>query len=182
MSRDLTRLPHTLDPAKRTCRAIIETLKGRRAKYDYDPDLGLFKLKSLLPDGESFPLDFGFCTVHLWDDGDPLDIMVLSDEPGVTGSLLDVRLIGVVEAEQAEDGKVERNDRLVGVGALITMPSTVIAGIYYEPARRELDVLFRTDWLYRYFDVPEIEFERLAAAASKGAYFNANIRTSYRYR
>jgi inorganic pyrophosphatase len=118
MARDLTKLPHSLNPKKRTCSAIIETPKGHRTKYDYDTKLGVFSLKSVLPDGQAFPLDFGFVPSTLCDDGDPLDIMVLADEPGVTGSQLDVRLIGVIEIEEVAKAKKERNDRLLAVAAL----------------------------------------------------------------
>src|SRR4051812_15114938 len=103
--RDLTRLPHDLDRDAGECNAVIETPKGNRAKYNYDPDTGLFILKSLLPEGMSFPLDFGFVPSTLCDDGDPLDIMVLADEPCPIGALLRVRLIGVLEAEEKEHGK-----------------------------------------------------------------------------
>jgi inorganic pyrophosphatase len=112
---DLTKLPHQLDPKTAVCRAIIETPKGRRSKYDYDPKSRLFRLKTILPDGMSFPLDFGFVPSTLCDDGDPLDIMVLVDEASCVGALLDVRLIGVIEAQEVEDGKKERNDRLLAV-------------------------------------------------------------------
>jgi inorganic pyrophosphatase len=48
-------------------------------------------------------------------DGDPLDALVLMDEPAFTGCLVEARLIGVIEAEQTKDGKKERNDRLIAV-------------------------------------------------------------------
>ena len=51
------------------------------------------------------------------DDGDPLDALVLMDEPAFCGCLIESRLIGVIEAEQSEDGKTERNDRLIAVAA-----------------------------------------------------------------
>jgi inorganic pyrophosphatase len=62
-----------------------------------------------------FPFDFGFIPSTLGDDGDPLDIMVLMDAPAHVGCLIDVRLIGVIEARQIQDGKTESNDRLLGV-------------------------------------------------------------------
>jgi inorganic pyrophosphatase len=62
-----------------------------------------------------FPFDFGFIPSALGEDGDPLDIMVLMDEPTHVGCLVDVRLVGVIEADQTEDGKTETNDRLLGV-------------------------------------------------------------------
>lgn len=107
--------PNHWDPKKRSCKAIIETPKGRRNKFSYDPDFCLFKLGGLLAEGLSFPFDFGFIPSTLGDDGDPLDVMVLMDEPAHVGCLLDVRIIGVIEAEQTEDGKTTVNNRLIGV-------------------------------------------------------------------
>jgi inorganic pyrophosphatase len=112
---DLTLLPHQLDDKNCVCRAIIETPKGCRNKFDYDPDSGLFMLGGLLPEGMMFPFDFGFIPSTLGEDGDPLDIMVLMDAPAHVGCLIDVRIIGVIIAEQVEDGKSETNDRLLGV-------------------------------------------------------------------
>src|SRR5678816_2339384 len=112
---DLSKLPAQLDPKKRTCRAIIETPKGCRNKFDYDPDSSLFILGGLLPEGMIFPFDFGFIPSTLGDDGDPLDIMVLMDAPAQVGCLIDVRIVGIIEAKQIENGKTERNDRLLGV-------------------------------------------------------------------
>ena len=112
---DLTSLPLQLDAKSYVCRAIIETPKGCRNKFDYDPDSGLFMLGGLLPEGMMFPFDFGFIPSTLGEDGDPLDIMVLMDAPAHVGCLIDVRIIGVIMAEQIEDGKKESNDRLLGV-------------------------------------------------------------------
>ena len=112
---DLTALPHHLDTKTRICAAVIETPKGCRNKFDYDPESNLFKLGGLLPEGMMFPFDFGFRPSTLGDDGDPLDIMVLMDAPAHVGCLMEVRIIGIIEAEQTEDGKTESNDRLLGV-------------------------------------------------------------------
>lgn len=112
---DLTKLPHELDRRSGLCRAVIETPKGRRSKFDYDRETRLFRLKTILPEGMSFPLDFGFIPSTLCDDGDPLDVMVMVDEPSAVGALMQVRLIGVIEAEETEKGRTERNDRLLAV-------------------------------------------------------------------
>src|SRR5919112_451298 len=97
---------------------VIETPKGSHNKYNYDAKTGLFKLGGVLPAGASFPFDFGFVPSALGGDGDPLDVLVLMDEPAFTGCLVHVRLVGVVEAEQTErDGETTRNDRLIGVAA-----------------------------------------------------------------
>jgi inorganic pyrophosphatase len=112
---DLTALPNQLDATKGTCRAIIETPKGSRNKFDYDPDSNLFMLGGLLPAGMMFPFDFGFIPSTLGGDGDPLDILVFMDAPAHVGCLIEVRLIGIITAEQTEEGKKQSNDRLLGV-------------------------------------------------------------------
>jgi inorganic pyrophosphatase len=112
---DLTSFPLQFDETKKVCRAIIETPKGCRNKFDFDPASGLFKLGGLLPEGMMFPFDFGFIPSTLGDDGDPIDIMVLMDAPAHVGCLIEVRLIGIITAKQTEDGKTESNDRLLGV-------------------------------------------------------------------
>ena len=112
---DLTALPNELNPKKSQCRVIIETPKGKRNKFDYDPDSNLFKLGGLLPEGMMFPFDFGFVPSTLGGDGDPLDIMVLMDAPAHVGCLIEVRIIGVIEAKESSDDGMERNDRLLGV-------------------------------------------------------------------
>jgi inorganic pyrophosphatase len=111
---DLTHLANQFDPKKAICRIIIETPKGFRSKFKYDPDTNLFMLGGLLPEGMMFPFDFGFVPSTLGEDGDPLDVMVLMDAPAHVGCLIEVRVLGVIEAEQIEDGKTERNDRLLG--------------------------------------------------------------------
>ncbi|HWD99290.1 MAG TPA: inorganic diphosphatase [Bryobacteraceae bacterium] len=57
---DLTSFPNQLDSRKLECRAIIETPKNCRNKFDYDPESGLFELGGVLPEGMMFPYDFGF--------------------------------------------------------------------------------------------------------------------------
>jgi inorganic pyrophosphatase len=116
----LSRLPpvaHDGD-AKSLLRVIIETPQGSRNKFDYDDELGLFKLGGVLPAGAVFPFDFGFVPSTTGGDGDPLDVLVLMEEAAFTGCLVEARLLGVIEAEQTErDGKTTRNDRLVAVAA-----------------------------------------------------------------
>src|SRR5438270_8535606 len=112
---DLAVIANDWKRKKRECKAIIETPKGRRNKFDYDPKTRLFKLGGLLPEGLAFPFDFGFIPSTMADDGDPLDVMILMDEPAHVGCLLDVRIIGVIEAVEIENGKRTRNDRLIAV-------------------------------------------------------------------
>lgn len=112
---NLLKAPNKWNAKKRECKVIVETPKGRRNKFDYDPEYGLFALGGLLPEGLAFPFDFGFVPSTLGEDGDPLDVVILLDEPAHVGCVLDVRLIGVIEAEQSDKKKRERNDRLIAV-------------------------------------------------------------------
>ena len=96
---------------------VIDTPKGCRNKYAFDFSIKDYKLKSVLPNGAVFPFDFGSVPGTTADDGDPLDVLLLMDEPAFTGCLVRARLLGVIEAEQTSDGKMERNDRLIGVAA-----------------------------------------------------------------
>lgn len=113
--QDISRLPHHLDKAKHECQAIIETPKGRRNKFKYRAESALFSVSHLLPEGFTFPFDFGFIPSTAAEDGDPLDIIVLMDEAAHVGCLLDVRLIGVFKVVQTENGKRSQNDRLLAV-------------------------------------------------------------------
>lgn len=106
--------PHI--PDSDDVRVIIETPRGHRTKYAYDEETGLFALSGLLPAGAVFPYDFGFLPATRAGDGDPLDVLVLMEEPAFPGCLVRCRLIGVIQAEQTErDGEVMRNDRLLAV-------------------------------------------------------------------
>lgn len=105
-------IPHQLDRAKLTCRAIVETPAGSKVKYAFDRASGLFAASKLLPIGLAMPLDFGFVPATCSGDGDPLDLMVLSEAELAVGSLVTVRLLGAIEVEQGTS-KSERNDRLV---------------------------------------------------------------------
>ncbi len=97
---------------------VVETPKGSRNKFDYEPRLGVFALKKEMPAGHVFPFDFGFIPGTLGGDGDPLDVLVLMDDATYPGVLVDARLIGVFEADQTErDGARTENDRLVAVAA-----------------------------------------------------------------
>src|SRR5690348_4092595 len=109
--------PSKLDPNRKgkEVRVIIETPKGSRNKYAFDPKEAIFALKTVLPSGMTFPYDFGFVPSTLAEDGDPVDVLVLMDEPAFPGCLLKCRLIGIIEGEQGKGKERERNDRLVAV-------------------------------------------------------------------
>ncbi|HEY2780588.1 MAG TPA: inorganic diphosphatase [Steroidobacteraceae bacterium] len=112
---DPTRLPAVDSKDPDLTVVIIETPKGSRNKYAYDPDERVFALKKVLPAGMAFPYDFGFVPSTLGGDGDPLDVLVLMDEPAFPGCKLTCRIVGVIEGEQSNKKQTERNDRVVAV-------------------------------------------------------------------
>ena len=94
---------------------VVDTPKGSRNKYKFDEQHGQWRLSKVLPQGMSFPYDFGFIPSTRGEDGDPVDVLLLADEPSFPGCVVLARLIGVLEAEQTEGGQTIRNDRLVAV-------------------------------------------------------------------
>jgi inorganic pyrophosphatase len=94
---------------------VIETPKGSPNKLAFEPRYGTFVLKGVLPAGTVFPFDFGFVPSTRAEDGDPLDVLVLMDAPVFPGCIVPSRLLGVIEAEQTENGRTERSDRLLAV-------------------------------------------------------------------
>lgn len=110
----------TAQPGEELLQVVIETPRGSRNKYSFDPEQRVFRLKSALPAGMVFPFDFGFVPSTIGGDGDPLDVLVIMDDPAFAGCVLLVRLLGALEAEQTEKDKTSRahttrNDRLIAV-------------------------------------------------------------------
>lgn len=99
-----------------TVTVIVETPKGKGLKYDFEPSTGYFMLKKVMPAGLVFPFDFGFIPNTLGEDGDPLDVVVISELESFPGCAMECRIIGVLEASQKErDGKTMRNDRYLAI-------------------------------------------------------------------
>src|SRR5687768_14709593 len=95
---------------------VVETARGSRNKFRYDARRGVFTIAHVLPAGAVFPCDFGFVPSTRAGDGDPLDVLLLMDDAAFAGCVVASRLVGVIEAEQADgDGDPERNDRLLAV-------------------------------------------------------------------
>ena len=112
---DPTRLKPFDSDDKQKLRVVIETPKGSRNKFAFNPDEHVFELKKVLPSGMAFPYDFGFVPSTEADDGDPVDVLVLMDEAAFPGCVLTCRPIGVIEGEQGDKKDKERNDRIVAV-------------------------------------------------------------------
>jgi len=95
-----------------TIEVIVETPKGSQFKYKYDLKKEWFTVHKALPVGLIFPYDFGFIPDTEGDDGDPLDVLILSEFSFLQGSMIECRIIGSMKAEQTDGKKTIRNDRI----------------------------------------------------------------------
>jgi inorganic pyrophosphatase len=95
---------------------VVEAIRGSRSKFKYDERRRVFALDSVLPAGATYPFDFGFVPSTRGQDGDPIDVLILMDEPAFVGAIVPARLVGAIQAEQTEEnGKTVRNDRLIAI-------------------------------------------------------------------
>jgi inorganic pyrophosphatase len=98
-------------------RMIVEIPKNSGNKYEYDGKLGVFRLDRALYSPMHYPGDYGFIPGTLADDGDPLDVLALVEEPSFTGCMIEVRPVGILnmvdneEADQKIIAVPNRNPR-----------------------------------------------------------------------
>ncbi|HEY4047258.1 MAG TPA: inorganic diphosphatase [Acidobacteriaceae bacterium] len=144
---------------------IVETPRGSHNKYKFDQQTGRMKLSKVMPEGMMFPYDFGFLPGTKGEDGDPIDVLILNDEATFPACQIDCRLIGVIKANQTEQGKEKRNDRLIAVA----QASVLYAGVE-ELSDLEAAVLKQIeDFFVNYQKVREIDFKILAREGSRSA-------------
>ena len=74
---------------------IVEIPKGRRSKFELDKETGLIKLDRYLYSSSVYPGDYGFIPQTLAADDDPLDILVMVNEPTFSGCLIEARVVGM---------------------------------------------------------------------------------------
>jgi inorganic pyrophosphatase len=88
--------------------AVIEIPKGSRNKYEEDHETGTIWLDRTLFTATQYPADYGFVPDTLADDGDPLDVLVLLDEPTFPGCHIRARVVGLfrMQDEKGDDTKV----------------------------------------------------------------------------
>lgn len=90
-------------------RVVVDTPKGNRNKYKWDEELGIFRLAKVLPPGFAFPWNYGFLPRTRSDDGDPLDAILLMEEPVFCGCVVLARPRAILRMEADAD----RNDRII---------------------------------------------------------------------
>jgi len=92
---DLSRIP--AQPKPGLINVLIEIPAGSKNKYEFDKDLQALALDRVLSSSVQYPYDYGFVPNTLADDGDPLDGMVLMDQPTFPGCVIAARPIGMLE-------------------------------------------------------------------------------------
>ena len=144
----------------KTVTAMVESPKGFNQKFEYEPQERRFRLSKILPGGLVFPFDFGMIPGTKGEDGDPLDVIVISEVTTFPGCMIDCRIIGAFQAEQTErDGKKMRNDRFLGIpvvsqlfpgiSELAQLPESILNQLehffknYNEQAGKEFHVITR---------------------------------------
>ncbi len=106
---DLARIP--AQPKAGVVNVLIEIAGGSKNKYEFDKEMGALALDRVLYSSVRYPYDYGFIPNTLADDGDPLDGMVIMDEPTFPGCVIAARPIGMLEMIDGGD----RDEKLLCV-------------------------------------------------------------------
>lgn len=99
------------DKAPEIVNAIVEIPKDSKIKYELDKETGMLKLDRFLYSAVHYPGDYGFLPRTLWDDGDPMDIIILTNGPVYPMTLVKVRVIGVIRMKDGD----EEDDKIIAV-------------------------------------------------------------------
>lgn len=108
---DLSLIP--AQPKPGVINVLIEIPGGSKNKYEFDKELNAFALDRVLSSSVKYPYDYGFIPNTLADDGDPLDGMVMMDEPTFPGCIIAARPIGFLEMIDGGD----RDEKILCVPA-----------------------------------------------------------------
>lgn len=104
---EFARIPIGKD-APREVNVVVEIPRGSSNKIEYDMKLGAFRLDRVLYSPLFYPCEYGFIAQTMFEDGDPLDILVLAAQPTFTGCVMVARPIGVLKMgdDKGQDDKV----------------------------------------------------------------------------
>ena len=138
---------------------VVETPQGSRNKYEMDTKTGRIRLDRMLFTSTRYPLDYGFITGTLAEDGDPLDALVWLEEPTFPGCLVDARPVAVfwMHDEGGPDAKVltvcSHDPRKAGIRDLGDVPPHLLNEIgHFFDIYKELEPGKSTDvrgWMDR---------------------------------
>ncbi len=131
---------HTIpigDNAPQTVNAIIEIPQGSSNKYEFDHDLEIFKLDRTLYSPLFYPFDYGWVADTLAEDGDPLDILVITSQPTFPGCLIEARPLGILmmRDDKGPDEKIlsvaSADPRFTNMHRLSDLPTHILKEIVH---------------------------------------------------
>lgn len=96
-----------------TVDVVVEIPRGSQNKYEFDPTVGAMRLKKVLFSPMHYPTEYGYVNNTLAEDGDPVDVLVLSTAPTFPGCVIETRIIGVLIMTDDKGP----DDKLLGVPA-----------------------------------------------------------------
>ena len=104
-------LPNSIETCHDHFNVVIEIPRGSKVKYELDKPTGLLRVDRMLYSSVVYPANYGFLPRSYCDDGDPLDVLVLCQEPVTPLCLMNVRAIGVMR--MLDEGRGD--DKIIGV-------------------------------------------------------------------
>lgn len=104
-------LPNPISSIDEGFNVVIEIPKGSKVKYELDKPSGMLKVDRVLYSAVHYPANYGFLPRSYCGDGDPLDVLVLGNEPVAPLSMMRARAIGVMQMED----QGERDDKVIAV-------------------------------------------------------------------
>jgi inorganic pyrophosphatase len=167
--------------APRVVNAIIEIPQGSSNKYEFDHQLGIFRLDRTLYSPMFYPFDYGWIPQTLAQDGDPLDILVITSQPTFTGCLVAARPLGVLmmRDDKGPDEKIlavaDGDPRFREVHRLSDLPGHSLKeivhffDIYKELEEKETNVLGWQDVESAHAVIERFREDRKPGAESDGA-------------
>ena len=100
----MTNLWHDIDPGtEEKMNVIVEINKGSKNKYEVDKETGMIALDRVAHTAQDFPFDYGFIPRTLWDDGDAVDVVLLTTYPLLPGILVRARPVAIMEMIDSGD-------------------------------------------------------------------------------
>src|SRR5690606_21528637 len=99
------------DDAPEAINVVVEIPRGSRNKYEYDKESGAFFLDRVLYSPMHYPAEYGFVPQAYYDDGDPLDVLVLMNQPTFPGCVIEARPVAIFSMIDSGEG----DDKILAV-------------------------------------------------------------------
>ena len=147
-------LPNNPDTADEWFNVVIEIPRGSKVKYELDKPTGQLRVDRVLYSAVFYPCNYGFLPRSYCEDGDPLDVLVLGDEPVVPMAIMQARAIGVME--MIDQG--ESDEKIIAVH--INDPAVAHYTDISELPPHKLDEIMRFFLDYKVLEEKEVKVDR----------------------